>query len=93
MSRRDEPKATVTPEVEAESWAVELESWALVREKVVGKLDIAQAREARRLATEIRAISCEAKDARLSDDNACAGILLETLGSPRSRALTLLSPR
>jgi hypothetical protein len=93
MSGRDAPKATVMPEEEAEAWAVELDSWALVREKVVGKLDIAQAREARRLANEIRAVAREIRDARVSDDNASAGILLETLGSLRSRALGLLTPR
>ena len=90
---RDAPKATVLPEEEAESWAVELESWALVREKVVDKLDLAQAREARRLANEIRAIAREVRDARVSDDHASAGIMLETLGSLRSRALGLLAAR
>ena len=81
------------PEEEAESWAVELEAWALIREKVVGKLDIAQAREARRLAGQIRSIAREVRDARISDDSASAGILLETLGSLRARALGLLTQR
>lgn len=104
MNRRDAPKATVLPEQEAESWAVELEAWALIREKVVGKLDmldvragapreVAQAREARRLSGEIRSIAREVRDARLSDDSASAGILLETLGSLRARALGLLTQR
>ncbi len=93
MNRRDAPKATVLPEEEAESWAVELEAWALIREKVVGKLDIAQAREARRLAGQIRSIAREVRDARISDDSASAGILLETLGSLRARALGLLTQR
>jgi hypothetical protein len=104
MNRRDAPKATVLPEQEAESWAVELEAWALIREKVVGKLDMpdgrvgaprehAQAREARRLSGEIRSIAREVRDARLSDDSASAGILLETLGSLRARALGLLTQR
>ncbi len=86
-------KATVLPEVEAEAWAVELDSWALVLEKVPGKLDIAGAREGRRLAREIRDIAREVRDARVSNDHASLGIMLETLGSLRARALNLLHPR
>lgn len=94
MSGRDAPKATVLPEEEAESWAVELESWALAREKVLGKpREAAQAREARHVVNEIRAIAREIRDARMSDDHGSAGILLETLGSLRSRALGLLTQR
>ena len=94
MNGRDAPKATVLPEQEAESWAVELESWALVREKILGKpREAAQAREARHVAHEIRALAREIRDARLLNDHASAGILLETLGSLRSRALGLLTQR
>jgi hypothetical protein len=94
MTGQGAPKATVLPEEEAESWAVELEAWALLREKVPGKpREATEAREARRVASEIRAIALEIRDARLSDDHASAGILLETLGSLRSRALGLLTSR
>jgi hypothetical protein len=94
MTRRDAAKATVLPEEEAESWAIELDAWSVAREKVLGKpREAAQAREGRRVANEIRAIAREIRDARVSDDSASVGILLETLGSLRSRALGLLTPR
>jgi hypothetical protein len=87
---------TLMPEVEAERWASELEAFAQERERRVDLRAARTAREARELAASIRDVGREIKDARLSDDTTLTGILLENLGSLRSRALAILkgtSPR
>lgn len=82
--------ATLMPEVEAERWASELETFADDREKRIDLRAARLAREARQLAASIRDVGREIRDARLTDDVASTGILLENLGSLRKRALDML---
>lgn len=82
--------ATLMPEVEAERWASELESFAEERDKRIDLRAARAAREARQLAASIRDVGREIRDARLTDDVASTGILLENLGSLRKRALDML---
>jgi hypothetical protein len=82
--------ATLMPEVEAERWASELEAFAADRDKRVDLRAGRAAREARELASSIRDVGREIRDARMTDDTTTTGILLENLGSLRKRALELI---
>ncbi len=78
------------PEVEAERWASELEAFAQDRERRIDVRAAKAARDARSLAAEIRDVGREIRDARMTDDVAATGMLLEHLGALRRRALELL---
>ncbi len=84
---------TLTPEVEAERWAGELDAFARARVNRPEGSAVRAAEQARTIAASIRDVAQEIRDARASNDHATMGLLLENLGTLRQRALDLLTTR
>lgn len=92
-------KSSADPIEEALHWARDLEEWAIVREKVISKLDIRSARRARGLAHELRRTAeiaydmLEQKGDREGRDEAIVAQispLLEELAALRIEAVELM---
>lgn len=95
MPHRSSSSRNALPEAVAARWVVELERWAMVREKVLAQLDIEAAKRARTLARDIKKLGKAVAEARVSDDadreqhvSELAGMLAEVI----AHATRLLGP-
>jgi hypothetical protein len=79
------------PDAEAETWATELEKFASARAGRLGSKRPNLPKEATDLAAEIRDLARELRDARMTNDQATIGLLLENLGVLRRQALDMLA--
>jgi hypothetical protein len=94
--RTDDPNpmrtASPDPVNEASRWANALDGWAVVRERVLSKIDLRAARRARSLASEIRRAVDTALDLveRASGDIATLSSVLDELAALRIEAVELM---
>jgi len=86
--RSSEP--TLSPFLEATTWASELEQWAFVKERVLSRLDIRAARKARGLAADLRDAVVEIETHQASSDQAATAIALGRLARLRNEAVLLV---
>lgn len=88
MPRRPVSPAPPSPKLEASNLALELEEWALIREKVLTRLDVRSARKARLLASALRTAAAGATpnlQELLSEARALLLLVAAPMAEPPSR--------